>query len=446
MGLITKTIKIKWSPSNKKHYESLGYIYTKMGDEFEVRVEDLTKGSQAKIECSCDNCKKLLIWEYRDYSKKVKENGKTYCNKCAIKLYGGENTRITRLKNGKSLYKWCIENNRQDVLDRWDYEKNGCTPKDVSYSSNKNMWFKCNRSLEHKSELKIISSLTRCEGSLDCKQCNSIAQYILDNFQNKKLEEVWDYEKNGELDPWKISRGSKVKIWIFCQEKDYHGSYEIFSHDFIKGVRCSFCAGRKVRPLDSLKQYIVNNYGEEFFNIIWSNKNTIDPTTIAPNSHTKIWWNCPEGKHKTFERSCRNSKNCNYRCPECVKEKEESIIEEKTRLYLEELGYEVKTEYNCTIRPINPKTRCPLPFDNEIILKNGKHLIIEVHGIQHYKIDGYYNKTEEELHYRQVKDRYKRIKCIQAGYYYLEISYTAFDKKETYKKLIDNKIKNTLDK
>ena len=49
-------------------------------------------------------------------------------------------------------------------------------------------------------------------------------------------------------------------------------------------------------------------------------------------------------------------------------------------------------------------------------------------------------EAEKELHYQQVKDRYKRIKCIQAGYKYLEIPYTAFDKKETYKKLINDKI------
>ena len=41
---------------------------------------------------------------------------------------------------------------------------------------------------------------------------------------------------------------------------------------------------------------------------------------------------------------------------------------------------------------------------------------------------------------------YKRIKCIQAGYEYLEIPYTTFDKKDTYKKLIDDKIFNIINK
>ena len=129
--------------------------------------------------------------------------------------------------------------------------------------------------------------------------------------------------------------------------------------------------------------------------------------------------------------------------------REESIIEEKTRLYLKELGYEVKTEYKCSLLIKNPKTNYPLPYDNEVVLENGKHLIIEVHGSQHYYIQNKFiqtNKTPEEyLHQRKLYDRYKRIKCIQAGYEYLELPYTAFDEKETYRNLIDNKIKEILD-
>ena len=120
------------------------------------------------------------------------------------------------------------------------------------------------------------------------------------------------------------------------------------------------------------------------------------------------------------------------------------MYEEKTRLYLKELGYEVKTEWKCSLIIKNPKNnKSYFRFDNEIILENGKHLIIEVHGEQHYKI-GNYTKTKEELQQRKLIDRYKRIKCIQSGYEYLELPYIAFDNKETYKKLIDDKIKEIL--
>ena len=374
MGLVSKVVKIKWNSKIKKYYESLGYIFTKMGDEFEVKVKDLTKGSNVKVDCLCDCCGELLIWKYQDYNKCVKKDGKTYCKGCADKLYKGENVRKTKLKNGKSFYDLCIERNRQDLLDRWDEELNGCSPEDISYSTSKKYWFKCNRHPEHKSELKNINSFANgCEGSMDCKKCNSIAQYIIDN------------------------------------------------------------------------------YSEEFLWIIWSYKNEISPFEVSIRSNKKVWWNCLNDKHESFKRSCDNSVRYEFRCPKCIEEKEESIIEEKVRLYLEELGYEVKTEYSCTIIPVNPKTSYLLPFDNEIVLENRKHLIIEVHGIQHYKLQGKNSKylkkrktPEECLHQRKLYDRYKRIKCTQAGYEYLEIPYTAFNKKDSYKKLIDNKIKEIL--
>ena len=451
MGLISRKANVKWNKKQKKYYESLGYIYTKLGDEFEVKVEDLTKGSSVKVECICDNCGKILpSWTYQQYNKYKKENGETYCSKCGTLLFGKEKSRKTKLSKSKSFEQWCIENNRQDILDRWDYELNDCLPSEISYGVRKKCWFKCDKHEEHKSELKSIVDFTNgCEGSIECKQCKSIAQYILDSFPDKKLEEVWDYEKNGDLDPWSINRGSHIKIWIICQEKEYHGSYEIKCYSFIRGSRCSYCCNYhgKVHPLDSLKQYIINNYGEEFFNIIWSEKNKVDPTTIAPNSLIECWWNCPDIKHKPFKRSCHHSFASEYRCIECVQERKESLIEEKTRLYLEELGYEVLTEYKCSIIPKNPKKEGKnnsMPFDNEILLENGKHLIIEVHGIQHYEIDGYYNKTKEDLEYQQYKDNYKKEQCLKLDYEYLEIPYTAFDKSENYKQIIDNKIKNLL--
>ena len=47
--LITKTVKVKWNKKSKEHYVSLGYEFTKTGDVFEVKVEDLTKGSNTII-------------------------------------------------------------------------------------------------------------------------------------------------------------------------------------------------------------------------------------------------------------------------------------------------------------------------------------------------------------------------------------------------------------
>lgn len=262
----------------------------------------------------------------------------------------------------------------------------------------------------------------------------------MDKFPNKNLEDVWDYDKN-VINPWDISKGCRQKIWIKCQEKDYHDSYETSCNNFIKRKGCPYCSGKKVHPKDSIGQYIINNNNEEFLWKIWSDKNEKSPFEYAPYSDKKVWWKCLDGKHEDYLRTCANTIYKEYRCPNCVRERKESIIEEKTRLYINSLGYTILHECDCTIKPKNPKTKMSLPYDNEIVeLK----LIIEVHGKQHYIADFYamngYEEAEQQLHYQQVKDRYKRIYAIQHNYYYLEIPYTAFNAQETYKKLIDDKI------
>ena len=174
---------VKWNINNKKWYINKGYLFTKIKDEFEIKVENLPQHSHilVDVKCDCEDCTtpmtKPVIWA--NYIKYVHEDGKYYCAKCGNKLFGKERRIKTRLKNGKSFEQWCIDNNHQDIINRWDYELNKCSPQDICFSSTgfnrKGYWFKCLKCAEHKSELKNINSVTSGYlGSMDCDQCISI--------------------------------------------------------------------------------------------------------------------------------------------------------------------------------------------------------------------------------------------------------------------------------
>jgi len=88
-----------------------------------------------------------------------------------------------------------------------------------------------------------------------------------------------------------------------------------------------------------------------------------------------------------------------------------------------------------------------MPFDNELIIGN-THLIIEVHGEQHYKEISYssiWNQNgltaKDNLHKRQLYDRYKKYIAYINGYDYVAIPYWEIRKSENYKIIINNKIK-----
>ena len=448
--LITKKLKIKWNGGTKQHYIDLGYTYTKIGDEFEIDVNDLTNGSGYSVEVKCDfgYCKDPylhVVW--KDYLNHVREGDKYYCRKCCTSLSVIENIKQRKLIRGKSFYQWCIENNRQDALDRWDYELNDCKSSEISYYLGNKIYLKCSLGI-HKSELKKINSFTSgSEGSIQCKACNSFAQWGIDNICEGFLDKYWDYDKN-TVDPWIITKSSGKYVWIKCQEKDYHGSYKIVCRDFNNGIRCAYCTNNhgKVHILDAL-----GTLYPEVLNI-WSDKNKKSPYEYAPMSGEYIWWKCLNGKHQNYERSIKDSTYLNFRCPECVNERNESFLQEKVRLYLEKLNYTILHEYKCTLKCINPLTNYQLPYDNEIIVNN-KHLIIEVHGSQHYDKNCIFHKLsarkfkttiEYQFEYLQYKDKYKKDFALSHGYQYLIIPYYTDDSNETWKDLINDKINDKI--
>lgn len=83
--LISETAMICWNNKTKKHYKELGYVFTKLNDYFEVKIEDLMKGSHSLIKVLCDYCLETTIEkEYRNY---VRDNlnsvvQKDCCAKC----------------------------------------------------------------------------------------------------------------------------------------------------------------------------------------------------------------------------------------------------------------------------------------------------------------------------------------------------------------------------
>lgn len=70
--LLSKIVSLKWNSKIKKHYEELGYKYTKMGDLFEVDVNDLTSGSNVLVDVECDYCHRIYQTQWYIYNKSKK--------------------------------------------------------------------------------------------------------------------------------------------------------------------------------------------------------------------------------------------------------------------------------------------------------------------------------------------------------------------------------------
>lgn len=456
MGLISEEVEVVLGSKNIKYYEDLGYkiprskdkqgrLKTPRGTTIIVDVKDLSNGSHVYVDIKCDSCEKeLKNMSWQGYLKYVKSNGKYYCYNCAIKQEMRNKNRIKTLLNngGKSFEQWCIENNRQDVLDRWDYELNDCKPSEITYGTKNKYYFKCSKGI-HKSELKNIDGFTSGQdGSINCNQCNSFAQWGIDNLGDDFLDKYWDYENN-VIDPWVISKSnSNKKVWIKCQEKDYHGSYDILLNSFNnQNSRCPYCTRHKIHPLDSLGKLLE----DKGLLHLWSDKNKKSPYKYAPYTNLKLWWKCFDGIHKDYKRNANDANRYNFRCPEC----QYSQGEERITNYFINKGFMKinQDDYKILDNNFKLKNLYYIPqkgFDNLIGLGGGNllydfylpnlqyNLLIEYDGEYHYKpIRKYKNEplkyAEERLKKQQEHDRLKDEYAKNHGINLLRIPYWDFD-------------------
>ena len=216
MGLITEMVVQKWHGRYKKYYIDKGYEYTKVGDGFWVKVEDLPDGSNVKVEVECDNCNKPLKTSWHGFMQQIKKRNSYYCNKCAIKLFGNgmqnklHNNEVYNIIHNHLGFNWEIVNiytqdhsTQVDIVDPQGYMYGGVRINGIKnknskpfrfhksnpYSTNNiSLWCKINNkkfNISKKSIYKNHSSkLDWC-----CHHCNKVFQSSFsqvrysDNFQ-----------------------------------------------------------------------------------------------------------------------------------------------------------------------------------------------------------------------------------------------------------------------
>lgn len=420
--IITKSVSVSVSCSNKKRLKEKGYSFSKIGDLLEVKVEDLSSGSHLEIQIKCDVCGEITIKQYCDYIR-FKNKDIDTCKKCSMNHFYNNDYKKT-IK--KSFYDWCIDNKRQDVLDRWDYKLNSLSPNEVSFKTKKLFYFKCPCE-KHSSEKKQIGNfVSGFEGSLNCKACNSFAEYLISIGGITAISTYWDYNKN-KISPFEIAKQSSKKVWVYCQEKNYHGSYQITCNSFVDGCRCGYCNSSKTHPADSFGTYVIDNFGYDYFLSTWDENNTANPFKIARRSSIKINFVCENNKEHKYTRSCSNQFEHNFSCPHCNNKHGENICEDL--LKLNGLYYDKqKTFKDC-------KDKNVLHFDFYIPAYN---TCLEIDGKQHFEPVKAWRGNDGFDDVKR-KDAIKNEYCLKNNIRLIRIKYDA-NNKELLKNEINNEI------
>ncbi|MFJ7851152.1 zinc-ribbon domain-containing protein [Peribacillus sp. NPDC097206] len=138
-------------------------------------------------------------------------------------------------------------------------------------------------------------------------------------------------EKNGNLKPEHVSRGSGKRVWWKCI-RGHEWETDISSRTLHK-KGCPFCAGQKVSPEKSLASFRPDLILE------WNNQKNEDltPYDVLPSSDKKVWWKCD--KEHEWETAVK-VRTRGHGCPYCSNQKVSKEIS------LAESGLDFVREWN----------------------------------------------------------------------------------------------------
>ena len=385
---------------HKKEVEERGYEYICSYLKGDITIDKNKKiDKNVQIRVKCPYCKS----EY-DIERSRFVYRKDNCTKCCNKY--------------ENSFAYYIQQELNESLNKyWDWEKNKLNPYLIYPSSDKSIWIKCDKTNYHKSHKTTPNRFIRNER---CPYCScksgrvhprdSFGQWCIDNVDKNFINKYWS-NKN-KINPFLISKSSHKKIWLKCQNKDYHGDYLTTPIQFKRGERCAYCGSKHfVHKLDSFGALCPETIK------YWSPKNKKTPFEVFPNTNIKYIFICEDCGNE-FERSIYNYRTTQNgkKCPLCFMSKGETEI--KKYLDKKEIVYIFQKKFK-NLLGINGRN---LSYDFYLPQHN---LLIEYQGEFH---DGTANQqTMQEFEYQKEHDKRKREYAQSHNIDLLEIRYWDFN-------------------
>lgn len=134
-----------------------------------------------------------------------------------------------------------LANKRPDVANLWHQTKNKkLTPYYVTPFSSKMAWWQCPKGEDHewKATVANVVNGSTCPVCMNRKITKTNNVFVL--YPN--LEEEWDFDKNRNVNPLKLSAGSKIKVWWICRRNAEHRWVASITDRAKKDSGCPFCA------------------------------------------------------------------------------------------------------------------------------------------------------------------------------------------------------------
>ena len=108
-----------------------------------------------------------------------------------------------------------------------------------------------------------------------------------------ELMKEYDYDKNTDFVPEKLTYGSDKKIWWKCSKGH---SYPAAISNRVRGQGCPYCKGKKVlKGFNDLKTWCIETNRFDLINEFDNYKNDFTIEDITVGSGKNVYWICPNG-------------------------------------------------------------------------------------------------------------------------------------------------------
>ncbi len=254
------------------------------------------------------------------------------------------------LKGFNDFETWCKENNRQDLLDEWNYKRNGgIKPSEILYGgSGKKYWWigSCGHEWDSviSTRVRERQGKTQIVKAAGCPYCSNPPKRIMVGFndletwcksnQRAELLSEWDYEKN-EIMPTEVSFGSGKSVWWKCN-KNHSWKTGINNRTTGTKTNCPICARTQTSfPEQAVAYYLMKEY--EVLQRYRINKREVDiylpEFSIAIEYDGMLWHKGNKQEKLDADKSSIITKNCFLiRLRESAQEKTELQLD--GRLYI----------------------------------------------------------------------------------------------------------------
>jgi len=229
---------------------------------------------------------------------------------------------VKSMKNGKQC-SFCVgtkvssDNNlvvtHSILISEWHPTKNrDLKPSDFTAKKREKVWWQCEHG--HEWQTTIYNRAIQGSGCPECYNLNRGDIYrsfavkkrgsLLDHYP--EIAKEWNYIKNGDLKPSKVTPKSSIKVWWKCSKG--HQWKSIISGR-TNGTGCPYCSGKIASP-----EY---NLAIKFPNLVdeWhpTKNKGLEPSNFTPHSGKKVWWVCPKGHEYSARIAGRsNGEGCSY--------------------------------------------------------------------------------------------------------------------------------------